>query len=83
MTGRAHLRPVGTTAAPQPEPIAEERIEWGHLLVREQIVWPCADALSNAPRTAPCQDPTVDGVIMRHVSRRVITTEWQEPPHAD
>ncbi|MCK9929351.1 hypothetical protein MXD62_19565 [Frankia sp. Mgl5] len=86
MTGRAHLRPVDTPA-PQPEPIAEERIEWGHVLGdfpgREQYgdrddIHHCWDLDTRAPRTTPCDRTTMNGFPIRHIWRRVITTKWQD-----
>lgn len=71
------------------EPIAEERIEWGHRLAadfpgRERFhdanrVHPCMDWATRAPCTEPCGDnPTINGYPQDHVWRRVVITEWQE-----
>lgn len=88
MTGRAHLRPVTTPVASQPEPIAEERIEWGHQLDPAAPIWADLHPEDRA-ETIPCRSegqcphPRINGYPAIHVRRRKITTEWQEPPHAD
>ncbi len=83
---RLHRKGTGGPAAPapQPEPIAETRIEWAHRLDPAAPIWADIHPDDRA-ETMPCRSegrcehPRIGGHPAVHVRRTVIVTEWTTP----